>query len=174
MNDPQNLSFYHEWKGLINILIGAFFTGIASFVLYFFSNKYNWRNKLFKEFTVYIKIDTKEKRGGKESKIQLYYELNNGSDKSHFISYAFFILPKKYKGRYNPQHTLGEALFGTERDYEESLKGKIVEHSLIGTLEIVHEGIMKAVNDGKMKQLQLVVNTPRYGLVYSNKVRIWD
>ncbi len=159
---------------LINILIGAFFSALASFALFFFSNKYNWRNKLFHEFKVYIEIDTKNTKGNKVDKIKLYYQIDNGSDKSQFISYAYFLLPKGYNGRYDPNYTLGEALFGDQKDYEYSLFNIEIEHSKSDHLNLTHPGLIKAINDKKLNELQLFVSTPRYGLVKSNKESIWN
>lgn len=171
MPEPENLNFYEQWKDLINILIGALFAAVSSFVLFILANNHKLRNKLFKEFQVYIEINTKSTSEENVTQINIYY-VTNKSVNPEFISYAFWQLPKGYRGRVDPDYTIGEAIFGDQKDYELSLKNKEVSGTIIGQIRLTSEGLLKAINDGELKSLQLIINTSKYGWVKSNAIKM--
>jgi hypothetical protein len=96
---------------------------------------------------------------------------DNTTGNSLSINSAYIELPKGLRGNVGPNSTLGEMLLETGCYYlfQES---KEMTHNLSDELVINDPILLDELVKRKVKKLQLVVNTSRYGKVKSNMVKI--
>ena len=158
----------------LSFLSGVLLTSISFLLTY----RSGWRNRLTGEFTVKLKYNLKRVEGEKTIEITFKYEINCSTSDELSINYIYFKLPKGLAGNYGPNPTLLEVLDVYGRYYTKGGRyyidrvNKLFKYYAGGDFSVNHPEILKQIDEKKMKQIQLVVNTSKYGDVKSNKEKL--
>lgn len=158
----------------LSFIGGVLITSIS----FLFTYRSGWRNKLTREFTVKLKYDLKRVEGEKTIEITFKYDVDCSTSDELSINYIYFKLPKGIAGNYGPNPILDEVLDVYGRYYTKGGRfyinrvNKLFKYHLGGDFCINHPEILKQIDEKKMKQIQLVVNTSKYGDVKSNKEKL--
>lgn len=167
----QIISFIKENDKVVNFLFGLLSGIVIAILTILLTYRFNWRNRLVKEFFVNLKLDFKKRDAGKLSRIKMNYEINSTIGEEISINYIFFKIPKSIKGNNKTNDTIGEKFFQKGIFYIQR-NDRVFKNYLSDSFEIADENLLMLIDQRRLRKIRIVVNTNKYGNVKSNRVKL--
>ena len=157
-----------------SILIGGAIAVGATLITLLFQYWHGMRNRLFKEeFKIQLNLDKANTNADQVVNADLSVVVfSSGSEKVR-INYAYIEIPNDVKINAPSFAALGDQMFGHGgKFYIMQLEKAEVDGILYQKIPLNHQAILRLINERRLRKIQFVVHTTKYGLVKSSPIQI--